>query len=1101
MNNIKVAVRVRPFLPREHGDENIISMSGASVTLFDKDHYSRTYQFDRCFWSFDNSQPFASQQDVYERLGEVILENALEGYNGCLFAYGQTGSGKSHSIIGRSDDPGLIPRFCDNMFQKAIEMKGESELRVTMSYIEIYNERIHDLLIPQKQSVVLDVLQHPKLGTFIPNLTATAVVNYEEVGRLMDFGNKKRSVAVTNMNSTSSRSHAVAIFQLTRIHKSGVLPKKSTVNLVDLAGSERHDKTEFTKERIKEGNYINSSLTYLGLVISRLCENQKLNNPLHVPFRASKLTFLLSDSLSGNSRTFMLANISPAKKNYQETLSTLRFATSVKKVLTKARINHDHTSDLVKSLYAEIAKLKAELPRAWKNKKESEAADIMAEVKVRERLIEELGVDWQEKIKIAQTEKEKRDLALEDMGLTTKEIQDVFQIEQDVPYLINISDDPLLSGCLMYFLKTGQTTTIGSGTENSIVLEGLGMIEQICAIFNSENNSDLNLIGSGSGRVLVNGRPTNGTCEIKHHDRIVLGRAHAFRVVIPSQQKQLQDRRDSTAGQVIDMNWINTEVMMKDRVDEGIRTYMEETQDRIGPERAHKFLMAFKECSRLVDEANDMTKEMLPDSGLYFSPETIVNIFTYRNDDPEMVVRLLKKVKEQDPIVEHVWEMSKFTYRLEAMRQLYRDFLACRESWIKPTLQDDPWIELRPSDLAEIIDTAKTSAIMGHQEIVHEMNQNKKFFTAFNQGKLRWLKANALLKVSDIVTTGITDIGDVVRLKEAHAQAAGAAAQLASPNSDNALQYSNFALQSAAVRAKATEIGKKRTSISKSPQTSRSSVGNTTQELSDISSTTKDPPRSSTPKLVGKTFSQRRGVKTTPATRTISKTSSFAKPLKAESRFAQTRDLPPAESSFMSKKLTSGIRPLRTAASTTTSNISHNLSRELSSQTEASLKRDSAIRTKRQTTGEKELTEVPMTTQKEYDHSPSKNLTIKNKDAVGVTERRIEMSTEAEVTEADVMFPPPSTEINPKPSDPVICESPKRNVVPSSVEATLKELSQAIESIKIQQKQLPSKLDRIANLMEQRRPTSTFIPYAVLHQDLEAIGLQLSVLIKSTSVF
>lgn len=251
--------------------------------------------------------------------------------NGNINIFSISGSGKSYTMMGSQDNKGIIPRLCDELFY-SISSKQTPDLsyKVEVSYMEIYNEKVHDLLDPKPNKQSLKVREHNVLGPYVDGLSQLAVSSFEDIDNLMTEGNKSRTVAATNMNAESSRSHAVFSVVLTQTitdQKSGVTGEKaSRMSLVDLAGSERAVKTGAVGDRLKEGSNINKSLTTLGLVISKLADSSsgKNRNDKFVPYRDSVLTWLLKDNLGGNSKTVMVATISPAADNYEETLSTLR---------------------------------------------------------------------------------------------------------------------------------------------------------------------------------------------------------------------------------------------------------------------------------------------------------------------------------------------------------------------------------------------------------------------------------------------------------------------------------------------------------------------------------------------------------------------------------------------------------------------------------------------------------------------------------------------------------------------------------------------------------------------------------------------------------
>ncbi|KTF77257.1 hypothetical protein cypCar_00030610, partial [Cyprinus carpio] len=376
--SVKVAVRVRPFNSREIGKESkcIIQMSGNTTTIINPKlpKESKSFNFDYSYWSHTTPEDvnYACQKQVYKDIGEEMLLHAFEGYNVCIFAYGQTGAGKSYTMMGKQekDQEGIIPLLCEDLFTKISDNNDNSmSYSVEVSYMEIYCERVRDLLNPKNKGN-LRVREHPLMGPYVEDLSKLAVTSYSDIQDLMDSGNKARTVAATNMNETSSRSHAVfnIIFTQKR-HDSdteNTSEKVSKISLVDLAGSERADSTGAKGTRLKEGANINKSLTTLGKVISALAEvdsapnknKKKKKVESFIPYRDSVLTWLLRENLGGNSRTAMVAALSPADINYDETLSTLRYADRAKQIRCNAVINEDPNNRLVRELKEEVARLK-----------------------------------------------------------------------------------------------------------------------------------------------------------------------------------------------------------------------------------------------------------------------------------------------------------------------------------------------------------------------------------------------------------------------------------------------------------------------------------------------------------------------------------------------------------------------------------------------------------------------------------------------------------------------------------------------------------------------------------------------------------------------
>lgn len=311
ISNLKVAVRVRPMNLRELNvvgatdivkvDNQNLVISTSSTTNYNL-NTNHVFQYDYLFWSCDETKlQYSSQEDIFNRIGKPLLKSAFCGYNACLFAYGQTGSGKSYSMMGRSMDcldidseSGITPRFCKELFERLENLPSNSSATVEISYFEIYNEKIHDLLnnnMHNKQP--LKVREHPIWGPYVVDLTTYIAKSYKELRNWMIVGNKNRATAATLMNEKSSRSHSIFSIELNLLEGTGDdgTGRRSKVSLVDLAGSERLYNTGNNEERIRQGVSINKSLLTLGKVISALAEQRK--NQQFVPYRDSVLTWLL----------------------------------------------------------------------------------------------------------------------------------------------------------------------------------------------------------------------------------------------------------------------------------------------------------------------------------------------------------------------------------------------------------------------------------------------------------------------------------------------------------------------------------------------------------------------------------------------------------------------------------------------------------------------------------------------------------------------------------------------------------------------------------------------------------------------------------------
>ncbi|KAF1800396.1 hypothetical protein FB192DRAFT_1283522 [Mucor lusitanicus] len=519
--NIKVVVRCRPLNAREKargatclirmdGNQTIITNNKAPSTnaihqkkkhsTKDEDDNVKAFTFDRSYWSADkNDDQYADQELVYNDLGRELLDHAFDGYNCCIFAYGQTGSGKSYSM-------GIIPRTCSELFERIADLTSDVlKFQVEVSYIEIYNEKVRDLLNPGNK------------------------------GNL-----KARTVAATNMNETSSRSHAVFTLFLTsnRFEQVANLntEKAARISLVDLAGSERANSTGATGARLKEGANINKSLTTLGKVIAALAEQSSQPNhhkkpsaaAAHIPYRDSVLTWLLKDSLGGNSKTAMIAAISPA--DYDETLSTLRYADQAKRIKNKAIVNEDPNARLIRELKEELQALRdtlmiyapEEVEKITLQKKSSTSGrgsrassrataartttaspmllispesplvkqrgnslltkeQVIDQLQSSEKLLSQVNQTWEEKMSATEAIHKEREKALEELGVIVEK-NNIGVYAPKTIHLINLNEDPLMTECLMYQIKPGITRVgrLGSAVPADIRLSGSEILDEHC---------------------------------------------------------------------------------------------------------------------------------------------------------------------------------------------------------------------------------------------------------------------------------------------------------------------------------------------------------------------------------------------------------------------------------------------------------------------------------------------------------------------------------------------------------------------------------------------------------------------------------------------
>ncbi|XP_074820355.1 kinesin-like protein KIF1A isoform X4 [Natator depressus] len=692
--SVKVAVRVRPFNSREMGRDSkcIIQMTGNTTTIVNPKQpkeMPKSFSFDYSYWSHTTPEDinYASQKQVYQDIGEEMLQHAFEGYNVCIFAYGQTGAGKSYTMMGRQekDQQGIIPQLCEDLFSRINDTTNDNmSYSVEVSYMEIYCERVRDLLNPKNKGN-LRVREHPLLGPYVEDLSKLAVTSYNDIQDLMDSGNKARTVAATNMNETSSRSHAVFNIIFTQKRHDAetdvTTEKVSKISLVDLAGSERADSTGAKGTRLKEGANINKSLTTLGKVISALAEmdsgpnkNKKKKKTDFIPYRDSVLTWLLRENLGGNSRTAMVAALSPADINYDETLSTLRYADRAKQIRCNAVINEDPNNKLIRELKDEVARLRdllyaqglgdiidtntapggpkymtdfennngnrslAELsqrpdnlstvtnalvgmsPSSSLSALSSRAASVSSlherimfapgseeaieRLKETEKIIAELNETWEEKLRRTEAIRMERlllllllrEALLAEMGVAMREDGGTLGVfsPKKTPHLVNLNEDPLMSECLLYYIKDGITRVGREDAERrqDIVLSGHFIKEEHC-IFRSHTKAGgevvVTLEPCEGADTYVNGKKVMEPSVLRSGNRIIMGKSHVFRFNHPEQARQERERTPcaETPAEPVDWAFAQRELLEKQGIDmkQEMEQRLQELEDQYRKER------------------------------------------------------------------------------------------------------------------------------------------------------------------------------------------------------------------------------------------------------------------------------------------------------------------------------------------------------------------------------------------------------------------------------------------------------------------------------------------------------------------------------------
>ncbi|XP_069744371.1 kinesin-like protein KIF3C isoform X2 [Narcine bancroftii] len=419
---VKVVVRCRPMNGKEEAAacEQIVVMDVKVGQVSVRNPKATSSEMPKSF-TFDAVYENSSKQsDLYDETVRPLVDSVLQGFNGTVFAYGQTGTGKTYTMQGIWADQekrGILPNAFEHIFTH-ISRSQDQQYLVRASYLEIYQEEIRDLL-SKDQNKKLELKEKPETGVYIKDLSSFVTKNVKEIEHVMNVGNQTRAVASTNMNEYSSRSHAIFVvtIECSELGLDGENHiRVGKLNLVDLAGSERQSKTGVQGERLKEAAKINLSLSALGNVISALVDGKST----HIPYRDSKLTRLLEDSLGGNAKTIMVATIGPASCNYEESLTTLRYANRTKNIKNKPRINEDPKDALLREFQEEIARLKAQLERRGmlskkrrKGQKETilEGEELMDEIEETEDNIEK---DMENYLKEQKETLEKEKVAIQD---------------------------------------------------------------------------------------------------------------------------------------------------------------------------------------------------------------------------------------------------------------------------------------------------------------------------------------------------------------------------------------------------------------------------------------------------------------------------------------------------------------------------------------------------------------------------------------------------------------------------------------------------------------------------------------------------------------
>jgi len=716
-----------------------------------------------------------SQAKFFNDFGRNLVTHSLKGYNVCVFAYGHTGSGKTYTMLGdaagsgRGAAAGLLPRFLIELFQEHEDAPRPDTWRCSCEFFEVYNEQIRDLLQPnatvQKPK---RVHCHPKHGARIEGLTMSVVNSAEEVMELLQFGNQMRTVAATTMNSRSSRSHAFFNFKYEQIGEepdqapgppppppqargkerrvtiaappdtSGGGSCMSAVTFVDLAGREERERLGNHPGALqyKEMCFINTSLFHLAHLITKISQGGLSSNNLS-DFRNSKVTMLLSQALQGNSRTAVVATLSPIQSAFEDSMSTLNFAASAKKIQTKPVVNSKSASEKLAELENEVHSLQVELAQSKTSntEKEQELLSAQAWINYYKRSWEEACAKSDQTQK-ARTRSAKR-LGLTQSGRTgslasfaaVKSMKSEASVPEEeeepmYPFLTKLCDDPALQGCCNFPLDQEKVHIGSSEGSCDIILMGVGITSEMCLVQCEKGEVSVEALkdeGGSTVRVLLNGKMLrqDNPEQMKHGDCLILGYSHAFRLVDPTPERvkqagsseYLQVAR-STVPKLDVASAFEEAVCVegKQLEDSGDRVsafpFINNLSNRASDGTVRSFLSALHHVHPLVEEANVITREVFGNSDLHLEIHTLTDVLDFQNDAPEIVICCLEKPSP----------LSRFQQTVNTVQQCLRDPNAPTSS---QDLSDKRWMLGRAKHpLAHAMGLDEHMTIRGHGHLL-----------------------------------------------------------------------------------------------------------------------------------------------------------------------------------------------------------------------------------------------------------------------------------------------------------------------------------------------------------------------------------------------
>jgi len=785
---IMVGMRMRPMVGHEKGQPHCIKIRDNVVSIVGEvaDETSKEYAFDHAMDSTDPTSPnYCSQSRCYELMGRRMVDHMMQGYNTCLFCYGQTGTGKTTTLMGKTSpgsEQGLLLRLVHDVFAEVERQRSTGfQTNVKAQMLEVYNEKLYDLALVKAQAKQkIDVHVHPELGVYLTGATETAVESAQDCIGLIEYGNTMKTVRATAMNAQSSRGHTVVKLTMERSGGDDNMTLSSEVYFADLAGRENERTTQAKGERLNELSCINMSLMWLASCIQSLGGSgtnpeAKANmmrrrssitggrrksitsatNSL-AKFRNSKLTLLLSNALSGNSRTAMIGTLSPALAHFEESFSTLRFASTVKNIKLEAQAaTAVDKESLVKKLQDEVRELKEKLAEARDNQTDADA--IVHKLEATEAIAASHVRDWKSLRSTSNSVLSQRALTMRQFGSSAN----VFgEIDTLLPTLANYSQDPHLRFKLVFQIPPdGKEYSIGSGDYNAFRLPpGLGVRPRTGSIHNKDNSLWINA-AQGSHHdvapievnyVKLDAAPRR----LRHMDRILFGHSTTFYVFLePMSQDEFERQLEQELCKDDEpMETLISKVLGEPRASDALQKniaqhyylqLMSQSCHAKGVAALRAFLQATREAARTVEEANEITHAVRPASGLHFELAFQTPVLAYGfsgTNLPEFCVRLVQRgstakgrwllivrrlLISNDFMPESVkklqtlalkgrdlahanqkwllatWTWTKFATRLDIMRDMHGAWCTVPSQCSVDDVTD-PWSDYGPDELAQL---------------------------------------------------------------------------------------------------------------------------------------------------------------------------------------------------------------------------------------------------------------------------------------------------------------------------------------------------------------------------------------------------------------